>query len=41
MMNVPVGKKGEKFKLETGMVEQNKINIPVFEASVTKKCHSF
>lgn len=36
MMNVPVGKKGEKFKLETGMVEQNKINIPVFEASVAK-----
>ena len=36
MMNVPVGKEDEKFKLETGMVEQNKINIPVFEASVAK-----
>ena len=36
MMNVPVGKKGEKFKLQTGVINQNNINIPVFEASVEK-----
>lgn len=36
MMNVPVGKPGSKFKLEAGYLEQNKINIPVFEASVKK-----
>ncbi len=36
MMNVPVGKDGEKFKLEAGFIEQNDINIPVFEASVKK-----
>ncbi|WP_299554350.1 hypothetical protein [Seonamhaeicola sp.] len=36
MMNVPVGKTGETFKLEAGFLEQNGINIPVFEASVLK-----
>lgn len=36
MMNVPVGKAGEKFKLQAGFLEQNGINIPVFEASVKK-----
>ncbi|MBJ7883069.1 hypothetical protein [Gelidibacter salicanalis] len=32
MMNVPVGKKGAKFTLKAGMLD----NIPVFEASVDK-----
>ncbi|MFY0714468.1 hypothetical protein J1D01_12365 [Seonamhaeicola sp. NFXS20] len=36
MMNVPVGKPGEKFKMEAGFIEQNGLNIPVFEASVKK-----
>ncbi|WP_186525840.1 hypothetical protein [Seonamhaeicola sediminis] len=36
MMNVPIGKAGEKFKLQAGYLEQNGINIPVFEASVKK-----
>lgn len=36
MMNVPVGKPDEKFKLQTGVINQNNINIPVFEASVEK-----
>ena len=36
MMNVPVGEEGAKFKLKSGFLEQNKINIPVFEASVKK-----
>lgn len=36
MMNVPVGKAGEKFKMQAGYIEQNGINIPVFEASVKK-----
>ncbi|CAH8286247.1 hypothetical protein EV196_106234 [Mariniflexile fucanivorans] len=36
MMNVPVGKPDEKFKLEAGFIRQNDINIPVFEASVKK-----
>ena len=36
MMNVPVGKPGEKFKLQAGFIEQNDIKIPVFEASVKK-----
>ena len=37
MMNVPVGKPGQIFKLETGYVPQNGLNIPVFEVSVAKK----
>jgi hypothetical protein len=36
-MNVPVGKPGQIFKLETGYVPQNGLNIPVFEVSVAKK----
>ncbi len=36
MMNVPVGEEGAKFKLEAGFLEQNDIQIPVFEASVKK-----
>jgi hypothetical protein len=36
MMNVPVGESGAKFKLQAGYLEQNSINIPVFEASVKK-----
>ena len=35
MMNVP-NAEGEKFKLQAGFIEQNNINIPVFEASVKK-----
>ncbi|PKQ44626.1 hypothetical protein CSW08_12295 [Confluentibacter flavum] len=36
MMNVPVGKPGEKFQLKAGVLEQNGVNIPVFEVSVKK-----
>lgn len=36
MMNVPVGKPDQKFKLETGYVPQNGLNIAVFEVSVDK-----
>lgn len=36
MMNVPVGEAGAKFELKAGFVEQNDINIPVFEALVKK-----
>lgn len=36
MMNVPVGEEGAKFKMEAGLIEQNDINIPVFQASVKK-----
>ncbi|MGC6430636.1 MAG: hypothetical protein ACON5F_06325 [Jejuia sp.] len=36
MMNLPVGEEGAKFKLEAGFLEQNDIQIPVFEASVKK-----
>lgn len=37
MMNVPFAQNNEKFKLQIGFVEQNNINIPVFEASVDKQ----
>ncbi|MFG6687858.1 hypothetical protein ACGK9U_14845 [Mariniflexile sp. HNIBRBA6329] len=37
MMNVPVGKEGEKFQLQAGFIKQNDLNIPVFEASVKKE----
>ena len=37
MMNVPGVKEGQKFELKSGLLEQNGINIPVFEASVSKK----
>jgi hypothetical protein len=36
MMNVPVGKPGEKFKLEAGFLEKDGVKIPVFQASVKK-----
>lgn len=36
MMNLPVGKAGEKFKLEAGHILQVDVKIPVFEASVKK-----
>ena len=36
MMNVPVGKEGAKFELKAGYIEQNNINIPVFETLVKK-----
>ena len=36
MMNVPVGKPGAKFELKAGLLDQNNIKIPVFEASVKK-----
>jgi len=36
MMNVPVGEPGAKFELKAGVVEQNDVKIPVFEAKVKK-----
>ena len=36
MMNVPVGKEGEKFQLKAGLLDQNDSKIPVFEALVKK-----
>ncbi|MEC3908181.1 hypothetical protein VOI54_14210 [Tamlana sp. 2201CG12-4] len=36
MMNVPVGKEGAKFEMNAGYIEQNKLNIPVFEVLVKK-----
>ena len=36
MMNVPVGAEGAKFELKAGYLEQNNLNIPVFEAFVKK-----
>jgi hypothetical protein len=36
MMNVPVGKEGAKFELKAGILEQNDVKIPVFEAKVLK-----
>lgn len=36
MMLVPVGKEGVRFKLQAGFLEQNDIQIPIFEASVKK-----
>ncbi|MFD1161964.1 hypothetical protein [Hwangdonia seohaensis] len=36
MMNVPVGKEGEKFELKAGFIEQNNTKIAVFEAKVKK-----
>ena len=37
MMNMPVGKEGAKFELKAGILEQNAINIPVFEVRAPKK----
>ena len=36
MMNVPVGKEDAKFELKAGILEQNDVKIPVFEAKVLK-----
>ena len=36
MMNVPVGQEGAKFQLKAGMLDQDGVKIPVFEASVKK-----
>jgi hypothetical protein len=36
MMNIPVGKPGEKFELKAGFIEQNGFQIPVFEAKALK-----
>ena len=36
MMNVPVAEEDAKFQLKAGILEQNDIKIPVFEASVKK-----
>ncbi|NCO63635.1 MAG: hypothetical protein GW839_07865 [Flavobacteriales bacterium] len=36
MMNVPVGQEGAKFELKAGILEQNEVKIPVFEAKVKK-----
>lgn len=36
MMNVPAGEEGAKFDLKAGLLMQNDINIPVFEAMVKK-----
>ena len=37
MMNVPVGKPGSKFELKAGILEENGVNIPVFEAKALKE----
>ena len=37
MMNIPTLNDGQKFELKAGVLEQNGTNIPVFEASVSKK----
>jgi hypothetical protein len=36
MMNIPVGKEGAKFDMKAGFIEQNNINIPVFEVVAPK-----
>ena len=36
MMNIPVGKADQKFELKAGHLEQNGIQIPVFEANAMK-----
>ena len=37
MMNLPVGKEGAKFELKAGILEENNIQIPVFEVRAPKK----
>ena len=37
MMNVPVGKPDTLFEMTAGTIDQNGVNIPVFEAKVLKK----
>ena len=36
MMNVPAGKPGSNFELKAGFIEQNDIQIPVFESKILK-----
>ena len=36
MMNLPVGKEGAQFELKTGTLEENNIQIPVFEVKALK-----
>jgi len=36
MMNLPVGQPGAKFELKAGFLEQNDMQIPVFEAKALK-----
>ena len=36
MMNIPVGKEGAQFELKSGVLEQNGLNIPVFEVKALK-----
>lgn len=36
MMNIPVGKEGAKFELQSGFIEQNGYQIAVFEAKALK-----
>jgi len=37
MMNIPTLDDGQKFELKAGLLNQNGVNVPVFEASVSKK----
>jgi len=37
MMNLPVGKPGAKFELKAGNIDQNGIQIPVFESKALKE----
>jgi len=37
MMNLPVGQPGAKFELKAGILEQNGMQIPVFEAKALKE----
>jgi len=37
MMNLPVGQPGAKFELKAGVLEQNGMQIPVFEAKALKE----
>ena len=37
MMNIPVGKAGSKFELKAGILEENGVNIPVFESKALKQ----
>ena len=36
MMNIPVGKTGEKYQLKAGVLEENGLKIPVFECKAPK-----
>ena len=37
MMNIPVGKAGSIFELKAGILEENGVKIPVFEAKALKE----